>query len=155
MMNSAMTPTPDPGCSCPDHRCAPLRSSRRRLLGWVVAGLGVLLLPARALAKKVAVRLDSLPMLKQVGGFVIAMVKDREILLIRDSPTTLRAAQPLCTHKSYRLQYDPGSHQIVCKNHGSRFDLKGKVQKGPADRALPVYPAELDAAGGRVIIKLD
>jgi nitrite reductase/ring-hydroxylating ferredoxin subunit len=130
--------------------------SRRRLLELVLGlGAGLLLLPARAWAKKLAVKLDSLPALKKVGGFAIAKLKDREMLFVRDSAKTVKAFGSLCSHQKYRLAYDPRSKQIICANHGSRFDLAGKPLKGPATAPLaPIYAAELDEGKGRIVVKV-
>jgi nitrite reductase/ring-hydroxylating ferredoxin subunit len=145
------------GCdvTCPNAAAGP-RLHRRGVLGLLVIGAGLLLLPARAWARKVAVKLDAVAPLKRVGGFVIAAIKGQEILLIRDSGSTVRAVTPLCSHQRYRLTYDAKARQIVCPNHGSRFDLQGRVLKGPARQALSrVYPATLDLPKQRVVLKLD
>jgi nitrite reductase/ring-hydroxylating ferredoxin subunit len=114
-----------------------------------------LLLPARAWAKKVAVRLSTLGALKTVGGWTVVTIKGKEILLIRDAQEHVSGVHPHCTHQKARLSYDPASNQIVCKQHGSRFDLTGKVLKGPATKNLqPLYPATLDRPKDRIVIEL-
>ena len=42
-----------------------------------------------------------------------------------------------CTHLGCRPALDPTARLLVCPCHGSRFDLQGRVVKGPAERALP------------------
>jgi Rieske Fe-S protein len=137
--------------------CCGRRQDRRGLLRLLCgATLALALLPARALAKKVAVKLDALPALKKVGGFVVAKVKGRKILLVRDGEDSVRGYTPKCSHQAYRLTYDAKTRQLVCPNHGSRFDLAGKPLKGPAKKPLSeVYRTHLDRPKGRVIIKLD
>jgi Rieske Fe-S protein len=118
--------------------------------------LAVALWPSSVWAKKIAVKLAALPALQKVGGWLIAKVKGKRILLIRDADGSVRAVTPRCSHKAHRLTYDPQKREIVCPNHGSRFDLKGKVLKGPAKKPLAtVYWTKLDRAKQRVIIKLD
>lgn len=149
--------TVDCGCgaACPSTPEGP-HLRRRGVLGLLVGVAGVLLLPGRAWAKKVAVKLDAVAPLKRVGGFVIAAIKGQEILLIRDSASSVRAVTPLCSHQRSRLAYDAKARQIVCPNHGSRFDLQGRALKGPAKQPLAkIYPATLDLPKQRVILKLD
>ena len=42
-----------------------------------------------------------------------------------------------CTHLGCQPALDPWSRLLVCPCHGSRFDLQGRVVKGPAERPLP------------------
>ena len=44
-----------------------------------------------------------------------------------------------CTHQGVAVDYDPGSHQLVCPAHGATFDPAngGSVTQGPADSPLP------------------
>lgn len=140
------------GCTC-SATAAPL-VPRRTLLG-LLLGLGATLLARRAWAKKVAVKLDSLPALKKVQGWVVAQVKQREILLVRDGEGSVRATSAACSHQAYRLKYSPSTKRIECANHGSLFDLGGKALKGPATKPLPVYPATLELDKGRVVLTLD
>lgn len=139
-------------CTCE----APASPGRRgTLLGLLLGAAGALLWPGRAWAKKVAVALAKLPRLAKVGGYMVVKIKGRPILLIRDSKTSVRAIHPICSHQKTQVIYDHGSRKIVCPNHGSRFELSGKVLNGPAKKPLsPVYPARLDKANKRIIITL-
>lgn len=99
--------------------------------------------------------LDKLPMLRHVGGWTIAKLKGVEMLLIRASESNVTAVSPSCTHEQTRLTYQASTRRIHCPRHGSQFDLKGAVLKGPATaRLTPVYPATLNASKQRVIIEL-
>jgi nitrite reductase/ring-hydroxylating ferredoxin subunit len=154
---ASATTTREPHCRTCHCAGAPARDGRERrdLLRTLLATSAALLLwPARALAKKLAIRLDAAPQLKAVGGWVVLRVKDREILFARDSASSVRALSPICTHKKTPLKYNAGARRIDCPGHGSQFDLDGRVLKGPAERALPTYPARLDAAAGRIIVDL-
>ena len=129
---------------------------RRHFLLGSGLGLGALLslptLPARAEGKRVAIPLAKLELLKSVGGSVVLKVHEKLLLLVRDSATTVRAFNPVCTHRQCVVAYSAGEHKIDCPCHGSQFDLDGKVVKGPAPRPLQSYPAEL--AGEQIIVTL-
>jgi cytochrome b6-f complex iron-sulfur subunit len=129
---------------------------RRDFLVGSGIGLGALLaLPtvaASAEGGKVAIPLAKLEVLKSVGGSVVLKLKGKLVLLVRDSATSVRAFNPLCTHRECVVAYDSGEKKIKCPCHGSRFDLSGQVVHGPASRPLASYLAEL--AGEQVIVTL-
>ena len=110
--------------------------------------------PRLALAKTVALPLSLAPKLEEVGGWVVLEIKGKKILLIRDSKSTVRATQSMCTHKQALLEYGAADRVIVCSEHGSRFSLAGKVLKGPATDRLQVYPTKLELEKKRVLLKL-
>lgn len=141
-------------CSC--HDVARERRTFLKLLGGVAGFAAALLVaPTAALAKKVGLKLDRVAQLKQVGGWTVVKIKGKQILLIRDSATSVRAMTSFCSHKNQPLAYDRKAKQVRCNEHGSRFSLAGKVLKGPASKHLtPVYPAKLDTAKDRIIIDL-
>jgi cytochrome b6-f complex iron-sulfur subunit len=87
------------------------------------------------------------------GSLVIATATDR-ILVIRASATELLALSDRCTHAGCDVAYDRVGKQLTCPCHGSRYALTGEVTRGPATRALAVYPAQLDAASQVVTITL-
>jgi Rieske Fe-S protein len=51
-----------------------------------------------------------------------------------------RAMSLACTHLGCTVSVTPG--ELLCPCHGSAFDLRGKVLRGPADRPLPPLPVE-------------
>ena len=120
---------------------------RRRFLLGSGLSLGTLLaLPtvaARAEGHKVAVPLAKLEVLKSVGGSIALKLKDKLVLLVRDSATSVRAFNPVCTHRQCVVAFNAGDNKIKCPCHGSQFDLDGRVIHGPAPRPLETYPAEL------------
>jgi Rieske Fe-S protein len=129
---------------------------RRRFLLGSGVGLGALLvLPkgaARAESNKIAIPLAKVQALKAVGGSVVLKVKDKSLLLVRDGATSVRAFNPVCTHRQCVVAYSAGEKKIKCSCHSSLFDLAGHVLSGPAPRPLQVYPAEL--AGEQIIVTL-
>ena len=107
---------------------------------------------ARADGRKVAIRLDKFEKLKTAGGSVVVNIKDKTVLLVRDSATTVRAFDPTCTHEECTVAFDDKKKTLVCPCHGGTYDLEGKVLAGPPPRALTCYAATLD--GERVVITL-
>lgn len=67
------------------------------------------------------------------------------ILLRRTGKNAYLALSSECTHRSCELEPTPRSYDCPC--HGSRFDLKGKVLAGPADRPLEQFPLTLTPKG--------
>ena len=129
---------------------------RRDFLVGSGIGLGALLaLPtvaASAEGGKVAIPLAKLEVLKSVGGSVVLKLKGKLVLLVRDGATSVRALNPVCTHRECVVAYNAGEKKIKCPCHGSQFDLNGQVVHGPASRPLASYLAEL--AGEQVIVTL-
>ena len=125
------------------------------LLGSGVSLGALLALPASAAyaeGGKVAIPLAKLEVLKSVGGSVVLKLKGKLVLLVRDSATSVRAFNPICTHRECVVAYNLGEKKIKCPCHGSRFDLDGRVVQGPASRPLASYAAEL--TGEQIIVTL-
>ena len=132
------------------------KCERRQFLVGALLGAGALLGWSTAVAatepRKVAVPLTKLEMLQSVGGSVVLKVHDRLLLLVRDGNTTVRALNPVCTHRHCIVAYKRAEQRIECPCHGSQFKRDGQVLRGPAPRPLEVYPAEL--AGDQIIVTL-
>jgi Rieske Fe-S protein len=133
-----------------------LKIGRRRFLLGAGLGLSTLLARPAAVARaeggKVAIPLAKLETLKSVGGSIVLKVKDKLLLLVRDSPASVRAFNPVCTHRQCVVAFSAGDQKIKCPCHGSLFDLEGRVVHGPASRPLERYPAHL--AEEQVIVTL-
>lgn len=120
------------------------------LLGLSFAGAGR---PARAEGGKVAIGLDRLTALAEVGGQARVKLRGREILLVRESQAKVRALEAVCTHAKCFVAYDPEAGRVACPCHGSTFALdSGKALKKPATRPLATFPAILEDR--RVIVDL-
>ena len=132
----------------------PRRSIDRRgvlsRLGALIATFfaGVLSVHAQ---KRLALALDKAEKLKSVGGFVVLKIQNKEILFIRDSEDKVRAVNPVCSHRKCLVTYSPENKRIVCPCHGSNYDLDGSVLKGPSEKPLQVFEAELDLPKSRII----
>ena len=106
-----------------------------------------------ARAKSVALPLEKVKQLQSSGGSVILKVKDKEVLFIRDTDTTVRALDPACTHKGCKVAFKKEENRIECPCHQSAFDLEGKLLRGPASRDLKNYGARLEE--NQVIFSMD
>ncbi len=128
--------------------------SRRTFFGKLIAlTSGLALLPAgQALAKKLAVGLDKVPKLKDVGGWLIVKLKGKDVLFVRDGEDSIKAIDPVCTHQKCLVAYNPESKMIECPCHKSHYGLDGRNISGPSPKPLNTYPAKLSK--GRIIVDL-
>lgn len=94
----------------------------------------------------VAVELELLPVLAEIGGVLVARpVGFTDLLMvIRLSSTTFNVTSAICRHRRCTVGYDAAAMQLACPCHGSRYDLDGTVKKGPAEENMPTYSAVLD-----------
>lgn len=158
--NDRFGPHPVSAADCPtpnflakDPACAPATAGRRHFLTALLGALGLALVPwRRAEAKKVGLRLGQLPPLAHVGGTATVKVKGQEIMLVRDAAGSVKAINPMCTHKACKVFYKKESNDLACKCHKSKFTLAGKVMGGPAPRPLQTFPASLH--GEQIVIDL-
>jgi len=100
---------------------------------------------------EVSLSLSSAKALATIGGSAVVTLNGRTILLARDSHSSVRAFESRCTHKQVTLKYDHKNRRLACPAHGSRFDLDGKVTKGPAKLDLATYPAFL--RGDEIVVR--
>ncbi len=66
----------------------------------------------------------------------------KELLLVKNGEKEYSAFLMRCPHAGGTVKAD--ANDLVCALHGSRFDLSGKVTKGPSKEGLPVYPVKVD-----------
>ena len=64
-----------------------------------------------------------------------------DLLLVKKKDETFHALSMQCTHRQAPLSAT--STGLVCNEHGSRFDLDGKVLQDPATKPLRVFRTEL------------
>jgi len=64
-----------------------------------------------------------------------------DLLLVKDSEIDFHALAMQCTHRQQPLVVT--STGLFCNEHGSRFDLNGKVLQDPAIRPLLKFTTEL------------
>ncbi len=70
-------------------------------------------------------------------------------LLIHLPNSNFVACEQACTHAGVPVNYDPGSHMLVCPAHGAVFDPSNgfSVQQGPANSPLPGVSISINADG--------
>ena len=92
---------------------------------------------------RVRVRLSEHPSLAQPGGTLKILPEGAEdplyvLSLGNDDFTVL---SPICTHRGCTV--DVQGDRLVCPCHGSTYDRRGQVLRGPAERALQRYDVAL------------
>lgn len=117
---------------------------RNCLKGFFAFISATILFPGKIFAKKMALGLDKVVKLKEVGGFIVLKIAGRELLFIRSSEEDVKVLDSVCTHKHCTVAYDPEKKLVVCPCHGSTFSLEGEVLEGPADKPLESFEATLD-----------
>lgn len=60
---------------------------------------------------------------------------------------------PVCPHLGCRINRAEGA-ELVCPCHGSRFDARGRLLRGPASRSLQPLAFERDATGAFLRVSL-
>ena len=108
-------------------------------------------LPARA--KKVALSIAKIDALKKVGGSTTLKIKGKKVLFIRDGDQSIKAVDPICTHRQCVVVYKPEKKIIECPCHSSAYQLDGKNIFGPAPKPLKTYKAKLKK--DKIILDLD
>ena len=67
--------------------------------------------------------------------------------IIKNSDGFLTALSTLCTHVCCQCSFDSSSNMFYCPCHGSLFDSKGRVVRGPANQDLPSILLNVDSSG--------
>ncbi len=82
--------------------------------------------------------------LGQTNGFLIVSSLP-PVIVLRLGDTDFRAFTAVCTHSGCIVSHFT-SDRINCACHGSQFDTRGQVVRGPATRQLLSYPVNFNAA---------
>jgi Rieske Fe-S protein len=132
-----------------------LLRTRRRLMGGLVAGLGLLaagaagvplvgfLLPPRGmLADRSLVPAGRREEIEELSARVLRVL-GRPVLLVRLEHDRFFALSATCTHMDIcQLEWAPERRQLLCGCHGGAFDVHGNVVHGPPSIPLASYPVE-------------
>jgi nitrite reductase/ring-hydroxylating ferredoxin subunit len=83
------------------------------------------------------------PELTAEGGSlkVVAKGASDPIYVLALGNRRFAALSPICTHLGCTVEIEPS--RLVCPCHGSNYDREGRVLRGPAERPLTRYAAEL------------
>ncbi len=114
--------------------------SRRKFIGALVALLAGVFALGKFLRPQVRQKKTLLTLAKADVPVHGALVyKEARVAVIREAGE-IYALSLVCTHLGCTATVTP--RELVCPCHGSIFDRRGKVIKGPADRPLARYAVE-------------
>ena len=69
-----------------------------------------------------------------------------EAVLVKDG-STYRAFERACTHQGTSVDWQAGSGDFLCSNHGARFSAEGGVTMGPANQPLRAIEVTVNSDG--------
>ena len=115
------TPSPTPGASA---TATPSSTPSAPTAGTVISG-------APSLAAGQALNFSA-------GGTDAVLIKDG---------STYRAFERACTHQGTSVDWQAGSGDFLCPNHGARFAATGQVTMGPANTPLRAIEVSVAADG--------
>jgi len=95
--------------------------------------------------RELPINITDNPELQKIGGMYHLEVEDsgQDILVVHVSKDKYVAVDLKCKHRSCDVNYDGDDKKFVCPCHGSEYDLYGRILKGPTQRPLNYYHAEL------------
>jgi Rieske Fe-S protein len=73
-----------------------------------------------------------------------------DIAVVKYPSNVYKAFELQCTHRTYPLIATKSG--FVCNQHGSRYDLEGKVTQAPADRNLKEYQVQNSGENLKIIL---
>ena len=91
----------------------------------------------------------TLPINKELtanGGFVY----NDNIIIAKVKSGAYIALSKVCTHQGTTVVYQKASDDIYCPNHGSLFDITGKVTLSPASTPLKMYSTDYNATTNKL-----
>ena len=138
--------------------------NRRRMMGGLVGGLGLLtamgaalpvvgfLLPPRGmLSDRNLIPAGKQSDLAEESARAVEVL-GHPVLLVRLDGERFYALSAVCTHMNVcRLEWNKERRQLVCPCHGGAFDVYGNVVQGPP--SIPLRTYEVDLVGEDVLIR--
>lgn len=111
--------------------------SRRKFIGTLILSLAGLFSLGKFLSPRVPQQKILLSVAKAELPLDGALVyQEARVALMREGDAVY-ALSLVCTHLGCTVNVTPT--ELICPCHGSSFDRRGVVLKGPADRQLPRY----------------
>lgn len=127
-----------------------LNRSRRKIIGALISLAAGILLLGKFLSPRVGRKKTSLAVEKASIPVHGALVyKETRVAVIREAGE-IYALSLVCTHLGCSVTVTP--RELLCPCHGSVFDRRGNVVKGPADRPLMRYAVE--DRGDRIVVAM-
>jgi len=68
--------------------------------------------------------------------------KTVKVFLVKHN-NSLIALSPVCTHLGCFVNFDRNINEFVCPCHGGRYNIEGKVIKGPPQKNLQRFPIKI------------
>jgi Rieske Fe-S protein len=107
--------------------------------------------PVPVTGNTIRLSLASFPELQKPDGAIKILPDGRtEPILVLAGAPEFSAVSPICTHRACTV--DVHGPRLVCPCHGSTYDRRGTVLKGPAERSLATY--EVARMGEEIVIDL-
>ncbi len=72
-----------------------------------------------------------------------------KIFLVKQENSII-ALSPVCTHLGCLVNFDRTMNEFVCPCHGGRYDIQGRVIKGPPKENLHRLPVKIE--NGKIFI---
>ena len=121
-------------------------------LGGLLGCAAALTYPATVVDGQISLSRSELEQLAGVNRPVIVKAHDLPypVILIPVGEKTFRAVSAKCTHLGCHVR--PSKNFLVCPCHGSTYDLRGEVVRGPAPIALTTYPVEVNGDRIKIIL---
>ena len=93
--------------------------------------------------------LTEFPPLHTIGGSVQVNLSavDTALIVTRESASVFHALDSVCTHAGCTVgTFVQQQGHMQCPCHGSRYDIQGRVVRGPAEENLASFVIEFDGA---------
>jgi nitrite reductase/ring-hydroxylating ferredoxin subunit len=110
-------------------------------------------------AWQMACRSNDLP---KVGDYLEYEIVGRSIIVVRDTPTSIKAFRNACRHRGTALASGRGHAScFYCPFHGWRYGLDGRLEHLPAGWEFPHFdrsglrPVRIEEFNGNVFVNLD
>jgi cytochrome b6-f complex iron-sulfur subunit len=127
-----------------------LDRSRRKVIGALMSLAAGILLLGKFLSPRVGRKKTLLTVEKTSIPIHGALVyRETRVAVIREAGE-IYALSLVCTHLGCSVTVTP--RELLCPCHGSVFDRRGNVVKGPADRPLVRYAVE--DQGDRIVVAM-
>jgi len=110
--------------------------------------------PVTPVNGEVRLALRNFPRLEQAGGYLRIRPDGAvtPLYVLNNGAGRFAVLSPICTHLQCTVNLEGA--QLLCPCHGSTYDREGHVLRGPAERPLRRFPAEV-TTDGELVIRLE